>query len=127
MPRFAGRLSGCALNVPVQRGSFPLRLNLRHESVRVSDWHYTGFDQGLIVGNRVYLDAGPANYRINVIGVAEDPIVSCDVIGCRQTLLFDAKGTQRAGSRMVKTLAWYETLGHACRVLDVVRTYAALA
>ena len=58
---------------------------------------------------------------------AEDPIVSCDVIGCRQTLLFDAKGTQRAGSRMVKTLAWYETLGHACRVLDVVRTYAALA
>jgi hypothetical protein len=28
---------------------------------------------------------------------------------------------------MVKTLAWYETLGHACRVLDVVRTYAALA
>ena len=35
--------------------------------------------------------------------------------------------TQRAGSRMMKTLAWYETLGHACRVLDVVRRYAALA
>ncbi len=56
------------LRLPLNRHA-ALRLNLRHESVRVSDWHYTGFDQGLIVGNRVYLDAGPANYRINVIGV----------------------------------------------------------
>jgi glyceraldehyde 3-phosphate dehydrogenase len=72
-------------------------------------------------------DARRAAARPRLVAVAEDPIVSSDVIGCRQTLLFDAKGTQRAGSRMLKTLAWYETLGHACRVLDVVRTYAALA
>jgi glyceraldehyde 3-phosphate dehydrogenase len=36
------------------------------------------------------------------------------------------KATQRAGARMAKALGWYETLGHACRVLDVARLYAAL-
>lgn len=113
LPRFAGRLSGCALNVPVQRGSL--------------------LDLNCVLRNVVDAEAindlmrASAAARPRLIAVAEDPIVSSDVIGCRQTLLFDAKGTQRAGSRMVKTLAWYETLGHACRVLDVVRTYAALA
>jgi len=113
MPRFAGRVSGCALNVPVQRGSL-LDLNcvLR-----------TPADAEAV--NAVIRKAAAG--RPGLIGVAEDPIVSSDVIGCRQSLLFDAPGTQRAGTRMVKTLAWYETLGHACRVLEVVRAYAALA
>ena len=64
--------------------------------------------------------------RPALIGVTEDPIVSSDVIGCRQSLLFDCQATSRAGKRLLKALAWYETLGHACRVLDVVRTYARL-
>ena len=110
LPRFAGRLSGCALNVPVQHGSL-LDLNCVLREVA---------DAGRI--NQVMREAAAA--RPELIGVAEDPIVSSDVIGCRQSLLFDAQGTQRAGTRMVKTLAWYETLGHACRVLDVVRAYA---
>ena len=35
----------------------------------VSDWHYLGFDQGLVVGNRVYTDAGPQSYKTNLIGM----------------------------------------------------------
>lgn len=110
LPRFAGRISGCALNVPVQKGSLlDLSCVLRNVA-----------DAGHI--NQALRDAAAA--RPELIGVAEDPIVSSDVIGCRQSLLFDAPGTQRAGTRMVKALGWYETLGHACRVLDVVRRYA---
>jgi glyceraldehyde 3-phosphate dehydrogenase len=52
--------------------------------------------------------------------------VSSDVIGCRQSLLFDARATLKAGKTIIKTLAWYESLGHACRVLDVVRHYSQL-
>jgi glyceraldehyde 3-phosphate dehydrogenase len=112
LPRFAGRLSGCALNVPVQRGSL-LDLNcvLRARRRRRTSTRRC---------------APPRRCARDLVGIAEDPIVSSDVIGCRQSLLFDTKGTQRAGERMLKALAWYETLGHACRVLDVVRTYAAL-
>ncbi|MBI5258566.1 MAG: MtrB/PioB family outer membrane beta-barrel protein [Burkholderiales bacterium] len=51
-----------ALRLPLSR-SLALRLTLRHERVRVADWHYSGLDQGLVVGNRVYLDAGPEGYR----------------------------------------------------------------
>jgi glyceraldehyde 3-phosphate dehydrogenase len=61
-----------------------------------------------------------------VIGVVEDPIVSSDVIGNANSLLFDTKGTIKAGSQTIKTLGWYETLGHAARLLDVARLYATL-
>ena len=62
----------------------------------------------------------------DLIGITDDPIVSSDVIGCRQSLLFDAGATIKAGKKIVKVLAWYESLGHACRVLDVVRQYGKL-
>ena len=61
-----------------------------------------------------------------LMGVTDDPVVSSDVIGCRQSLLFDSQATIKAGKRIVKVLAWYESLGHACRVLDVVRHYGRL-
>jgi hypothetical protein len=41
-------------------------------------------------------------------------------------LLFDSRATLKAGKRIVKVLAWYESLGHACRLLDVVRHYCRL-
>lgn len=113
LPKFAGKLSGYALNVPVQHGS-------------------------LLDLNCVMRDAGVSVKRVNeairaaagdhpaLIGVTDDPIVSSDVIGCRQSLLFDSRATLKAGKRIVKVLAWYESLGHACRVLDVVRRYSRL-
>ena len=114
LPKFAGKLSGYALNVPVQRGS-------------------------LLDLNCVMQDAGVTAVQVNeamgiaahdhplLIGITKDPIVSSDVIGCRQSLLFDSQATLKAGKNIVKVLAWYESLGHACRVLDVVRLYAKLA
>ena len=36
------------------------------------------------------------------------------------------KGTIKAGDSIIKTLSWYENLGHAARLLDVVRLYAEL-
>jgi glyceraldehyde 3-phosphate dehydrogenase (phosphorylating) len=41
-------------------------------------------------------------------------------------LLFDSRATLKAGKKIVKALAWYESLGHACRILDVVRCYSNL-
>ena len=113
LPRFAGKLSGYALNVPVQRGSLlDLTCVLRDGGVTVKQV------------NEAVRDA--ANKHPQLIGVTEDPVVSSDVIGCRQSLLFDSQATLRAGKRIVKVLAWYESLGHACRVLDVVRHYSRL-
>lgn len=46
-----------------------LRLFARLESARIADWHYSGLEQGTVVGNRLYLDAGPAGYRANLLGL----------------------------------------------------------
>jgi len=61
-----------------------------------------------------------------IVDVVEDPIVSSDVIGNPHSLVFDAKGTIKAGANTIKTLSWYENFGHAARVLDVVRLYHSL-
>ena len=113
LPQFAGKLSGYALNVPVQRGSL-LDLNcvMRDAASTVEQV------------NEAMRKAATEFPRL--IGVTQDPVVSSDVIGCRQSLLFDSRATLKAGKNIVKVLAWYETLGHACRVLDVVRHYGLL-
>jgi glyceraldehyde 3-phosphate dehydrogenase (phosphorylating) len=113
LPKFAGKLSGYALNVPVQQGSM-LDVNcvMRDDKVAVEQVNEA---------RRAAAAAHPA-----LIGVTDDPIVSSDVIGCRQSLLFDSRATLKAGKRIVKALAWYESLGHACRVLEVVRQYSGL-
>jgi glyceraldehyde 3-phosphate dehydrogenase len=111
LPKFSGKLSGYALNVPVQKGSL-LDLNcvMREGGVTVQQ-----------VNEAV---RAAASSRPELIAVTDDPIVSSDVIGCRQSLLFDGAATLKAGKKIVKVLAWYESLGQACRVLDVVRCYS---
>ena len=100
LPKFAGKLSGYALNV-------------MHDDRVTADQVNDAMRKA-------------AARQPELIGITEDPIVSSDVIGCRQSLLFDTRATLKAGKKIVKTLAWYESLGHACRVLDVVRHYSNL-
>ena len=113
LPKFAGKISGYVLNVPVQKGSL-LDLNIVFESAGVSAQDV----------NDIMIEAAVASPEL--IAVARDPIVSSDVIGSAQSLLFDTQATLSSGKRIVKTLAWYETRGHAHRILDVLRTYARL-
>jgi len=57
-----------AWNVPLNQ-----RVNLRlfdtYEVGKMADWHYSGLDQGLVTSNRVYLDSGPSNYSVNMLGM----------------------------------------------------------
>ncbi len=113
LPQFAGKLSGHSLNVPVQKGSLlDLNLVFANEGISVEQINDT-------------MRAAKNNYA-GIIDVVEDPVVSSDVIGNRHSVVFDAPGTIKAGKRIIKTLSWYESLGHAARMLDVVRHYAAI-
>jgi len=113
LPDFDGRIMTWALNVPVQDGCLlDATLVMKDAAVAAED---------------VNAAMREAAARLpGIIAVAEDPIVSSDVIGNAHSLLFDACGTLKAGSHIVKTLGWYETRGHAARLLDVVRLYGAL-
>lgn len=113
LPSFAGKVHTSTLNVPVQEGCLlDTTLVLDSDAVSAEDI------------NEV-MRAGAGRHPHSV-AVVEDPIVSSDVLGSDLSLLFDARGTLKGGQHFVKTLGWYETRGHAARLLDVARIYARL-
>ncbi|MCY4264442.1 MAG: glyceraldehyde-3-phosphate dehydrogenase [Gammaproteobacteria bacterium] len=113
LPQLAGRIEGNALNVPVQKGSM-LDTTLVFSDPVVSP---EDVNQAIIDG---------AKKHPLLLAAASDPIVSSDVLGCRQSLLFDTQATIKSGQCMIKTIGWYETMGHACRIMDVIRAYCHL-
>ena len=113
LPEAKGKVSGFALNVPVQAGSL-LDLTLA----------FAGPGPDAAAVNDLFKAA--AADAPELVGATEDPIVSSDVKGCQQSLLVDLKGTLKAGERLVKLLAWHESLGHARRILDLAALYADL-
>jgi glyceraldehyde 3-phosphate dehydrogenase (phosphorylating) len=113
LPQFDGKILTSALNVPIQEGCLlDVNLIMQDGAVSAADINEA-------------MRAAAAKHP-GVIGVVEDPIVSSDVIGSSLSLLFDTKGTIKAGENTIKTLSWYESLGHAARLLDVVRLYKQL-
>ena len=113
MPEFDGKILTSALNVPIHEGCLlDVNLVMGDAGVTVED-----INAAMRVG---------AAGLPGIVAVVEDPIVSSDVIGNPHSLLFDTKGTIKAGNNIIKTLSWYENLGHAARLLDVVRLYKEL-
>ncbi len=113
LPQLAGKLSGFALNVPVQNGSL-LDLTVALEDPEV----------GVRQINDLFVAAASA--QPDIFGTTSHPIVSSDVKGCSQSILVDLQGTLRAGARLIKVLAWHESLGHARRILDLAEAYVRL-
>jgi hypothetical protein len=56
------------VTVPLDKRT-SLRFYDYYEHGQIADWHYANFDNTLVYGNRVYVDAGPQGYSANVIGV----------------------------------------------------------
>jgi MtrB/PioB family decaheme-associated outer membrane protein len=46
-----------------------VRLFHRWERRTTVDWHYTGLDSNLLIGQKLYLGATPQDYNVNVVGV----------------------------------------------------------
>ncbi|HEX7038205.1 MAG TPA: glyceraldehyde 3-phosphate dehydrogenase NAD-binding domain-containing protein [Pseudomonadales bacterium] len=113
LPAVADKISGYAMNVPVQTGSM-LDLTVRFE------------DTGVEVDAVNALFEAAAKAKPNIIAVTWDPIVSSDVRGEPHSLLVDLEATLKSGSRLMKVIGWHESLGHAARILDLVALYARL-
>ena len=113
LPQFDGKVITAALNVPIHEGCLlDVDLVMSDDTVTVDQINDC-------------MRESEADYR-SIVSITEDPIVSSDVIGSSLSLLFDTKGTIKAGLNTIKTLSWYENLGHAARLLDVARLYAEL-
>jgi len=115
MPKFKGKLEGIAFNVPVPDGSC---VDLTTEMETIPDPKEV---------NAVMKAASEGPLK-SIVGYTEDPIVSSDVIGSSESMIFDARATMVTGDRFLKTLCWYDTgWGFSQRILEVIEMYAALS
>jgi len=109
LPELDGKLDGIAMRVPVPDGSVVDLNVLLEQSVSV--------DQ---VNDAVYsaADSGPI---ANVLDYSTLPIVSTDIIGNKQSSIFDAPFTRVIDNNFVKTLNWYDNeWGYSNRVVDLL-------
>ena len=111
MPEFKGKLDGIAFNVPVPNGSC---VDLTTELEKVPTAKEL---------NDVFKEESENNFK-NLIGYTDDPIVSSDVIGREETMVFDAKATMLTADELLKTLCWYDNgWGFSKRILDTISLY----
>ena len=114
MPQFKGKLDGIAFNVPVPNGScVDLTTQLKNvpniDEANNSIKNYSN------------------NSMKNIVGYTSDPIVSSDVIGRSETMIYDEKATMLTKESLLKTLCWYDNgWGFSSRILDVIDAYADL-
>lgn len=115
IPKFKGKLDGIALNVPIPDGSC---IDLTTEMEHVPDPEKV---------NAVVKAAAEGPLK-SIVGYTEDPIVSSDVIGSSESMIFDSRATMVAGEHFLKTICWYDNgWGFSKRILEVTEMYAALS
>ena len=114
MPQFSGKVDGIAFNVPVPNGSC---VDLTTELDRMPS---------IEEANNAIKKYSDTSMK-GIVGYTSDPIVSSDVIGREETMVYDEKATMITKDSLLKTLCWYDNgWGFASRILDVVDAYAAL-
>ncbi len=111
LPDFKGKIISSTLNVPVQYCSLlDLTTVMKTDNLTIDDI------------NSVIQDA--ENEAPNLFKTVSDPIVSSDVIGMTQSIVFDQMGTLKINNNMFKTLSWYDNgFNQALRVLDLIEAY----
>ena len=111
MPEFKGKLDGIAFNVPVPNGSC---VDMTTELKKVPRPDEL---------NSIFKQESENKFK-NLIGYTSDPIVSSDVIGREETMVFDAKATMLTADKLLKTLCWYDNgWGFSKRILDTISLY----
>jgi glyceraldehyde 3-phosphate dehydrogenase len=113
-PSLENKINCNALNVPVQKGSMlDLSMAFNSDAINVEE-----VNSAIIESSKLNPD---------IIGITNDPVVSSDIIGDPRSLVFDIKGTLKAGENLIKVLGWYDNGHcHAMRILDVVENYSKL-
>ena len=106
-PALAGKIGGCGIRVPVPDGSLTdITFNVKKE-VTIAEI------------NSAFLKASQTNLK-GILDYTEDPIVSVDIIGNKNSCLFDAQLTSVI-DKMVKVVGWYDNeIGYSSRIIDLI-------
>jgi glyceraldehyde 3-phosphate dehydrogenase len=106
-PEFEGKIGGCGIRVPVPDGSLTdITFNVERE-VTIDEI------------NTAFKTAANTTLK-GILDYTEDPIVSVDVIGNKNSCIFDAQLTSVI-EKMVKVVGWYDNeVGYSSRIVDLI-------
>jgi glyceraldehyde 3-phosphate dehydrogenase len=106
-PNLEDKLGGCGIRVPVPDGSLTdITVNVKRK-VTIEEI------------NLAFKKASETNLK-GILDYTEDPIVSVDILGNRNSCLFDAQLTSVI-DKMVKVVGWYDNeIGYSSRIIDLI-------
>jgi glyceraldehyde 3-phosphate dehydrogenase len=107
-PQFEGKIGGCGIRVPVPDGSLTdITFNVTR-AVTIEEI------------NLAFKTAANTTLK-GILDYTEDPIVSVDVIGNKNSCIFDAQLTSVI-EKMVKVVGWYDNeIGYSSRIIDLIK------
>ena len=106
-PEMEGKIGGCGIRVPVPDGSLTdITFNVKR-AVTIDEI------------KKKKKKASQTNLK-GILDYTEDPIVSVDIIGNKNSCLFDAQLTSVI-DKMVKVVGWYDNeIGYSSRIIDLI-------
>jgi len=106
-PTLEGKIGGCGIRVPVPDGSLTdITFNVKHP-ITITEI------------NNAFNQAAQNNLK-GIVEYTEDPIVSVDVIGNKNSCIFDSQLTSVI-DKMVKVVGWYDNeIGYSSRIIDLI-------
>lgn len=106
-PEFVGKIGGGGIRVPVPDGSLTDITCYVKREVSIDEINAA-------------FKAASENELKGILAYTEDPIVSVDIIGNRNSCLFDSLLTSVI-DRMVKVVGWYDNeIGYSSRIIDLI-------
>lgn len=106
-PEFVGKIGGGGIRVPVPDGSL------------TDITCYVSREASIEQINAAFKSAANGALK-GILAYTEDPIVSVDVLGNRNSCLFDAQLTSVI-DKMVKVVGWYDNeIGYSSRIIDLI-------
>ncbi len=106
-PELANKIGGCGIRVPVPDGSLTdITFNVKR-AVTIEEI------------NHAFKNAAASHLK-GIVDYTEDSIVSVDIIGNRNSCLFDSQLTSVI-DKMVKVVGWYDNeIGYSSRIIDLI-------
>ncbi len=107
LPALKGKIDGLAVRVPTPNVSLVDLTARLSKSVTVE------------MVNQAFIEASRGELK-GVLACTNDPVVSVDMNGVRESSIIDLENTFVIGDQLVKVLSWYDNeVGFSCRMLDL--------
>lgn len=109
IPELKGLFDGLSFRVPVSVGSISDMVFVTKRETSVEEI------------NRVLTEASQSEHWKGILAVTNEPLVSSDIVGRRESSIVDLALTQVIGGNLVKVVSWYDNeWGYCNRLIEQV-------